>query len=331
MRARLTGEGPDGGRALALRRGGAAIHKVGEHVDHATFASRHRTPCRARRRARAGGLSGRRERCWDQRPRAAACALDLRAGFKHCNLKLLGDANEQAAGDHGAVGLRPGRPAERLRARRAAATGGSQTVAIVDAFDDTTAEADLGTYRSQYGLPGVHDGQRLLQEGQPVRRAGVVPAGRPGLGPGDQPRPRHGLGGLPELPHPARRGDLERQRQPLRRGRHRGAPRARPRSPTATAARSPAATQQHATTTTRASRSRLSGDGAEQDQKWTENRDRNGAVLQAPDGSGEVSDLFVLILMERHETILRSGSCTIVIFIFYAPAQKRDDPPRPKG
>ncbi len=29
----------------------------------------------------------------------------------------------------------------------------SQTVAIVDAYDDPTAEPDLGTYRSQYGLP----------------------------------------------------------------------------------------------------------------------------------------------------------------------------------
>jgi subtilase family serine protease len=29
----------------------------------------------------------------------------------------------------------------------------AQTIAIVDAFDDPTAEADLGVYRSQYGLP----------------------------------------------------------------------------------------------------------------------------------------------------------------------------------
>src|SRR5213079_2813892 len=33
------------------------------------------------------------------------------------------------------------------------ATGGSgQTVAIVDAYDDPTAEADLGVYRAQFGL-----------------------------------------------------------------------------------------------------------------------------------------------------------------------------------
>jgi subtilase family serine protease len=32
-------------------------------------------------------------------------------------------------------------------------TSGGRTVAIVDAYDDPTAEADLGVYRSQYGLP----------------------------------------------------------------------------------------------------------------------------------------------------------------------------------
>ncbi|PWU43571.1 peptidase S8 [Micromonospora globispora] len=31
--------------------------------------------------------------------------------------------------------------------------GSGQTIAIVDAFDDPTAESDLGVYRSQYGLP----------------------------------------------------------------------------------------------------------------------------------------------------------------------------------
>ena len=32
-------------------------------------------------------------------------------------------------------------------------SSGGRTVAIVDAYDDPTAEADLGTYRAQYGLP----------------------------------------------------------------------------------------------------------------------------------------------------------------------------------
>ena len=32
------------------------------------------------------------------------------------------------------------------------ATSGGRTVAIVDAYDDFTAEADLAAYRSEYGL-----------------------------------------------------------------------------------------------------------------------------------------------------------------------------------
>ena len=34
-----------------------------------------------------------------------------------------------------------------------AASSGGKTVAIVDAYDDPNAEADLGVYRSQFGLP----------------------------------------------------------------------------------------------------------------------------------------------------------------------------------
>ena len=48
--------------------------------------------------------------------------------------------------------VRPGRPAERLQAAGSTA-GAGQTVAIVDAYDDPNAEADLAIYRSQYGLP----------------------------------------------------------------------------------------------------------------------------------------------------------------------------------
>ena len=45
-------------------------------------------------------------------------------------------------------------PADLQSAYGLSATGGSgQTVAIVDAYDDPKAEADLGVYRSQYGLP----------------------------------------------------------------------------------------------------------------------------------------------------------------------------------
>jgi subtilase family serine protease len=43
-------------------------------------------------------------------------------------------------------------------AQIAASSGGGQTVAIVDAYDDPTAESDLGTYRSWFGLPPCSSG-----------------------------------------------------------------------------------------------------------------------------------------------------------------------------
>ena len=56
------------------------------------------------------------------------------------------------------------------------------------------------------------------------------------MGRGDLARPRHGLGDLPEVQDPARRGDDEQLREPRRGGEHRGRGSARRRSPTATAA-----------------------------------------------------------------------------------------------
>ncbi|GAA1991166.1 peptidase S8 [Catenulispora subtropica] len=56
-----------------------------------------------------------------------------------------------ATGDPNSSGLRP---ADLIAAYKLSGTDGAgRTVAIVDAFDDPKAEADLGAYRSAYGLP----------------------------------------------------------------------------------------------------------------------------------------------------------------------------------
>ena len=51
-----------------------------------------------------------------------------------------------------------------------ASQGNGQTVAIVDAYDDPNAEADLGVYRSTFGLPACTTGngcfKKVNQEGQ---------------------------------------------------------------------------------------------------------------------------------------------------------------------
>jgi subtilase family serine protease len=83
-----------------------------------------------------------------------ACALPVSLGRSHCNLWLLADANAHPLAAAAPSGYGPAdlQSAYALAAA-AASNGGNQTVAIVDAFDDKTAEADLGVYRSTYGLP----------------------------------------------------------------------------------------------------------------------------------------------------------------------------------
>jgi hypothetical protein len=56
--------------------------------------------------------------------------------------------------------------------------GYGQTVAVVDAYDDPTAAADLGVYRSQYGLPACGTGcfSKVNQSGA----SGPLPAGNAG-------------------------------------------------------------------------------------------------------------------------------------------------------
>ena len=65
----------------------------------------------------------------------------------------------------------------------------------------------------------LHHRQWLLQKAQPGRRSRQLPGTQNGLGAGDLARPRHGLGGLPELSHRPRRG---RQQSIRRHGRCRG-------------------------------------------------------------------------------------------------------------
>ena len=56
----------------------------------------------------------------------------------------------------------------------------------------------------------MHDGERLLQKVNQNGATSPLPAANRGWAGGDRARPRHGLGGLPELQDPARRGDQPR-------------------------------------------------------------------------------------------------------------------------
>jgi Putative Ig domain len=57
-----------------------------------------------------------------------------------------------------------------------AANGAGRTIAVVDAFDDPTAAADLATYRSSAGLPVVPSFEKLNQNGQTSPLPAEAPA-----------------------------------------------------------------------------------------------------------------------------------------------------------
>ncbi|HEX8972650.1 hypothetical protein [Oryzihumus sp.] len=78
------------------------------------------------------------------------CAAPAK-GYASCNAIVVTDASGKPVANATPSGLGPSdiRSAYGLTS----SSSGGRTVAIVDAYDDPTAESDLGVYRSQYGLP----------------------------------------------------------------------------------------------------------------------------------------------------------------------------------
>ncbi len=83
------------------------------------------------------------------------CASVLRPGYAHCmSIQMVGSQfhpNSGPAGYH---------PADLQSAYElpSSSAGAGQTIAIVDAYDDPNAEADLGVYRSTFGLAACTTG-----------------------------------------------------------------------------------------------------------------------------------------------------------------------------
>ncbi|RAG85222.1 peptidase S8 [Streptacidiphilus pinicola] len=85
-----------------------------------------------------------------------SCAVDLTPGHVFCNALHVTNTTEHVH----AMGITPNAtpsgfgPSDLHSAYNLPANGGAgQTVAIVDAYNDPNAAADLAVYRSQYGLP----------------------------------------------------------------------------------------------------------------------------------------------------------------------------------
>jgi subtilase family serine protease len=94
----------------------------------------------------------------------AVCAAEVPPGYARCHArvrtdaKVLGKIPTREGAFPNAIGIGGGYDPTFLQSAYnltsiSASGGAGMTVAIVDAFDDPTAEGDLATYRSRWGLP----------------------------------------------------------------------------------------------------------------------------------------------------------------------------------
>ncbi|HUI40803.1 MAG TPA: S53 family peptidase [Terriglobia bacterium] len=85
-----------------------------------------------------------------------------------------GETPEGATPNAAGTALPPGESPSALRAiYQLPATGGAGMIALVDAYDDPTAEHDLGTFSSKFGLPACTTANRCFSK---VYAAGPKPA-----------------------------------------------------------------------------------------------------------------------------------------------------------
>jgi outer membrane protein assembly factor BamB len=79
-------------------------------------------------------------------------------GAAHCHALVVTDAHGNPDATTAPTGLAPATIRSVYGFPTGTAAGAGETIAIVDAYDDPTAESDLGTFSSQYGLPACTTG-----------------------------------------------------------------------------------------------------------------------------------------------------------------------------
>src|SRR2546422_2046906 len=83
---------------------------------------------------------------------AAVCPAAV-VGFAHCHAVVTVDARGNPSASTSPTGLSPATIKSVYGFATSGTAGAGKTIAIVDAYDAPTAEADLGVFSSQYGLP----------------------------------------------------------------------------------------------------------------------------------------------------------------------------------
>jgi subtilase family serine protease len=102
-------------------------------------------------------------------------------GAAHCHADVVTDAGGAPRATSGPTGLAPA-DLQSAYALPSATAGGGQTIAIVDAYDDPQAEADLGVYRARFGLPACTTANGCFKKVNQNGVQGSYPRGDAGWG-----------------------------------------------------------------------------------------------------------------------------------------------------
>jgi subtilase family serine protease len=102
-------------------------------------------------------------------------------GAAHCHADVVTDAGGAPLATSGPAGLAPA-DLQSAYALPSVSAGGGQTIAIVDAYDDPKAEADLGVYRAQFGLPACTTANGCFRKVNQNGVQGSYPRGDAGWG-----------------------------------------------------------------------------------------------------------------------------------------------------
>jgi subtilase family serine protease len=114
------------------------------------------------------------------RPALTGCAAVV-AGAAHCDSLDLVHPNGQPFATSGPSGYGPSQLLSAYALSSASSSGGTgQTVALVDAYDDPNAEADLGVYRSQFGLSPCTTANGCFRKVNESGAQGAYPAANSG-------------------------------------------------------------------------------------------------------------------------------------------------------
>jgi subtilase family serine protease len=86
------------------------------------------------------------------------------AGFAYCHARVVTDARGKPDASSSPTGLSPATVKAAYNFSADLTAGAAKTIAIVDAYDDPTAESDLGTFSSKYGLPACTTANGCFQK-----------------------------------------------------------------------------------------------------------------------------------------------------------------------